>query len=69
MDRQTIRKLTRLDTREFPEATYEFLRCQLGKYEWVKVQVSTYRNVTERVFRLIAFGETWDQTLKHYQKV
>ena len=62
-------KLNDIQRRAMPDATCEFLRCQLGRFvmetrrhrfrstggQWVE---TTYM---ETLFHLLAFGPTWDE--------
>lgn len=45
------------DVREFPKATFECLRYQIGKYSTEMIQVSVHKRVPERIFRLVAWGK------------
>ena len=69
MDAKEARQLSNLNAREFPEATYDFLKCQLGNYKNTLVQTSPYRSVTERVFHLVAYGSTWDAAIDMWKRL
>ena len=55
--------MTGLVCREYPEATIDWLRCQIGEYEAVKIQTSAFRLMNDKVFRLRASGATWEEAV------
>ena len=57
------KQLTGMECREFPQATFEFMRCQIGEYDTVKVKTGRFREVLEKVFHVKAFGKTWDDAI------
>ena len=68
MTRKEAERATNLDSRENPDARYEYLRCLLGEKETVMVQTSAWRSVSSPVFRLVAFGETWEDAVEMWEK-
>lgn len=60
---------TGLSARHNPGAHYDYLRCQLGETESVKVQTSAFRTITVPVFRLIAFGTNWENAVTMWEKI
>ena len=60
--------LTKLDARENQKAHNEYLRCCLGEWEDIRVQTSAYRSVMQKVFRLIAFGDSWEKAVKMWER-
>ena len=69
MSRKDAESLTGLDTRENPNAHNDYLRCCLGSYESVMVQTSAFRSIPQTVFRLIAFGSSWDNAVSMWEKM
>jgi len=66
---EDVRRTTTLEAKYVPDARYDFLRCQLGLWESVKVQTSPYRTITEKVWRLKAFGVSWDAAFAMWKKI
>ena len=69
MDKLTASQLTGLTCREFPEATFEFMRCQIGKTVPTMVKLSAYKSVNENVFHLRAYGTNWDEALDMFDRL
>ena len=63
MNKKDAESMTGLPCREYPDATQEFMRCQIGTNIPVKVQTSAFRTVSDVVFHLLAFGRNWDEAL------
>jgi hypothetical protein len=47
----------------------EWLRCLLGEWEIVCVKTSAFREVPEKVFRLVAFGASWENAVAMWEKM
>ena len=69
MTAKQAQTLTKLETRENPDAHYDYLRCLLGQYEQVMVQTSAFRTVPQKVFRLVAFGSDWENAVAMWEKM
>ena len=62
-------EITGLATRENKGSVHnEWLRCILGEWEQVEVKVSAYRSVKEKIFRVIAFGESWEKAVGMWER-
>lgn len=64
-----VEEITRLSTRfvETDDSHY-WLSCQIGRWIAVRTKVSPYRSVSEHVFQLISFGESWEIAYKMFNK-
>lgn len=68
MNIEIAKSLTGMACREFPDGPREFLRCQIGEWENVKVQTSAFRTIVDKVFRLHAYGETWEKAVEMLER-
>jgi len=67
MNIEDAKRLTRLYAREYPDARFEFMRCQLGDVRVVPTKIGSYKTTNENVFCLRFFGETWDEAIGSWQ--
>ena len=67
MTKQEAEVLTKLDARENGKARNDYLCCQLGHWEDIRVQTSAYRSVMQKVFRLVAFGDSWEKAVSMWE--
>lgn len=63
MTLHNVEELTGMSCREFPEATTEWMRCQIGEWQVKPIRTGRFKESLEKVFSVRAFGETWEKAL------